>query len=106
MSDNPKLATPVLAVTMDDGATYEIQVVNKDMLAFDRIRARRGWPTADAAPFVWLTFLAWSALTRENAIPTMTLDEFENAALEVRPITNDDGEESGADPIQAVAGDI
>ena len=106
MADLPRLATPRLVVTMDDGAVHEIQTYNRDMLAWDRTRARRQWPLADQAPFVWLTFLAWTALSREGQITKMTLDEFEERALEVRAVQDEDGGEAGADPTQKDPGPI
>lgn len=101
MADQPKLDNPLIRVVMDDGAVHEVQIWNKDMLAWDRTRTRRKWPAAEDAPIIWQTFLAWTGLTREGQIPSMTLDEFETHALQVRTLkVDDDDEESGVDPTQ------
>ena len=105
MADAPKLETPLIHVVMDDGAVHEVQAYNREMLLWDRTRARRKWPTASEAPFVWLNFLAWKALTREGQIQAMTLDEFEEHALEVRALRDEDDEESGANPTHTAAVD-
>jgi hypothetical protein len=95
------LPTPVVKVYMDDGSVLEVQALNKDLLTFDRLRARRGWPTAADAPQPWITFIGWTALTREGLIPKMTLDEFEERALAVTVVTDkEDGTAAGADPTQ------
>lgn len=100
MSDAAALPTPVLRIHMDDGSVLEVQSVNKDLLAFDRIRARRGWPTASDAPQPWVTFIAYTALTREGQIPQMTLDQFEDRALAVTVVQDDKGEVATTDPTQ------
>ena len=100
MSDRPRLNTPHLRVVMDDGTVLDLQALNIDMLAFDRQRAKLKWPTATDAPFVWLTFLAWSAAMREKALPPMPLAEFESRAWEVSKADEDEGDEA-VDPTQA-----
>lgn len=89
MADRPRLTTPRLRVVMDDGGEHEVQALNIDMLAFDRERAKRKWPTAQDAPFVWLTFLAWSAMRREGVVPDMSLSDFEAHALQVEAQDDD-----------------
>ena len=98
MTDQIKLPTPLIAVVMEDGAEFQVQSYNRDMLAWDRNRAKRGWPSADVAPWVFLNFIAWHAATREGLIPKLSLTEFEDAALAVQPVKDDDGQESAADP--------
>jgi len=85
-----KLTTPRVRFVLDDDSEHEVQVLNVDLLAWDRDRARRGWPAADQAPFVWLTYLAYKAGLRLGLIPQMTLDEFETKALEVEAISPDE----------------
>jgi hypothetical protein len=80
----PKLNTPTIHVVMDDGAEYDVQARNIDLVAWDRVRAKHGWPKPEDAPFVWMNYLAWHALTKTQGIlPAMTLAEFEAAAVEV-----------------------
>ena len=101
----PHLLTPRLEVVMDDGRTLEVQALNPDLLRFDRTAAKHGWPAATAAPFLWLTFLAWAALRRTGEIDeAMTWEAFADThALQVRNLT--EGEESAAvPPIPSVPG--
>jgi hypothetical protein len=93
MADTPELTSPRLVVTSVDGGTFEVQTLNPDLIRFDMTRSRHGWPDAQAAPFLWLTFIAWAALKREGAIPSdLTWETFsETMCIDVR--TADDGEE-------------
>lgn len=94
----PKLHTPRLAVTMLDGATYDVQVINVDLCSWDRDRAKHNWPQGSDAPWIWLNYLAWHALTKTQGIlPAMTLRDFEVAAAEVRT-ADDDGDGDAVDP--------
>jgi hypothetical protein len=95
--DSPKLATPRVTVTLDDGRELTTQVRNADYLRWDRTAAKHGWPAMAKAPFMWLTFVAWSALRRDGAIPdSMTWEAFSDThALQVRTAEDD---ETGADP--------
>ena len=83
MMDTPKLSTPRLTVVMDDGAVLTVQILNIDMLTWDRTRAIRKWPAGSDAPFVWMTFLAWHALKREQQIPDLKLEDFEQRCQSV-----------------------
>jgi hypothetical protein len=84
MSDTPELNTPRLHVVMEDGAAFDVQARNKDLVLWDRESVKRGWPEAQRAPFVWMNFLAWRCLLREQLIPPdMALGAFEDACLEV-----------------------
>ena len=95
-----KLSTPTLRVIMLDGAEHVVQAINVDMVAWDRDRAKHGWPSPADAPFVWLNYLAWHVLTKtQRILPQMTLREFEEAAAEVSSARDDDeGEVEGVDP--------
>lgn len=77
------LSTPLLNVTMDDGRDLTVQALNIDLLAWDRTRVAKKWPTGQEAPFVWLTFLAWHALKRGGDIDGMSLPDFETHCLQV-----------------------
>jgi hypothetical protein len=63
-----RLPTPLARVRLSDGRVLEARVYNTDYLRWDRTASKHGWPTATAAPFLWQTFLAWSALRREGLI--------------------------------------
>ena len=99
--DQVKLVAPLLEVTMDDGSTWQVQATNRDLIAWDRTRARQRppWPAMDAAPFLWLTFLAWSASAREGSTPLNWAD-FETACLAVTNVGDDDDEDETGTPTQ------
>lgn len=95
-----RLATPRVTVILDDGRTITVQARNPDYLRWDRTAAKHGWPTMQKAPFLWLTFIAWSAARREGLIPdAWTWEAFsETHALQVTAAGDDEGVIEGADP--------
>lgn len=52
--------------TMTDGTTIEVSPSNPDYCRWDLTAARHGWPNVEAAPFLWMTFVVWSAAVRER----------------------------------------
>lgn len=98
MADTPSLKAPRLRVVLQDGTEHEVQADNRDLLQWDRTRAKHRWPSGQEAPFVWLTFLAWHALRREG-LTALSLTEFEEAALEVGPAEDEEGAEDGAEDV-------
>ena len=71
---------------MDDGAIFEVQSYNPDLLRWDETSVKHGWK-AEAQSSLWATFVAWAALTREGQIPDMKWDEFKRRALDVNTVT-------------------
>jgi hypothetical protein len=87
----PRVPTPTIRVWMDDGAYHESQVLNADLVAWDRTRAKHRWPMPADAPMLWLTFLAWHNLTKtRHLMPAMTLAEFEEHCEAVASGDDDD----------------
>jgi|SRR5262245_25442401 len=71
------LETPSLKVVLEDGRALTVQATNPDYIRWDRTAAKHGWPTLRQAPFMWMTFLAWSALRRTGQIAdAVTWEEF------------------------------
>lgn len=111
-----KLLTPRIRVTVEnrDGTAseYTVQTDNRDLVRWDLTRSRKQWPDPGAAAFLWLTFLAWAALTRSGE----TEDKFEDFAercINVRTVDADDndlepGEVDGltADPTRTGAAPV
>lgn len=93
-----KLASPRVEVLLegrDDKVT--VQTRNPDLVLWDRTRAKHGWPKLDEAPFLWLTFLSWSAMRRSGDIPSdMSYEKFEASTLDVQALDDGDGAEAGA----------
>ena len=68
MAAKARLVAPLCVVVMDDGAEYEVQSSNWDLLLYERTARKRNWPAAQDAPLEAATFVAWSALRREAMI--------------------------------------
>lgn len=100
MSDTPKLTAPRLVVVLDDGATWETQTTNKDLVTWDktRIRQRPPWPKLDDAPMLWLTFLAWNASRRDGST-ALAYAEFEDRCVSVSSLDDDDDDAADSDAI-------
>jgi hypothetical protein len=100
------LGTPKLRLVLsdpdfpgdDEGRDYEVQIRNVELCAFDRERSRYGWPKADDAPFVWMTYVGWKALIRTGQIPQCPLNEFEQRCMSVETLG-----ETPVDPTQQAA---
>ena len=63
-----RMVAPQLLVVLDNENEYTIQTDNRDIVRFDLMRSRKNWPTMQEAPMLWLTVLAWSALSREGEL--------------------------------------
>lgn len=86
-------------VLMRDGSEFTVVSENPAHLAWDRDRARQGWPKAEDAPFVWLTYLCWYMLTKiTKELPPMKLSEFENETVVVQP-PDPDADDEDADVV-------
>jgi len=95
--DTPKLNTPRMVVIMRDGATFDVQALNIDMVSWDRDRVKHGWAKMEDVPMQWLSYLAWHALTKtQRLLPEMTLREFEEQCAAVQ--APDDDQDDGVDP--------
>jgi hypothetical protein len=99
MSDTPRYINPRVHVIMADGAEWDAQTLNPDLLAYERTATKHRWPTADKSPMNWLTFLAWRAGLREGHIDsTVTWERFsEELAAEVG---NPDAHAGRVDPTE------
>lgn len=100
MASEHRLTIPRIEVTMDDGSTFEVQALNPDLIRWDRTASRSGWPAASSAPFLWMTFLAWSAAKRERLIPDgLSWEEFgDTRCVNVRNLTDEGVDADGVDP--------
>jgi len=90
MADRPTLNNPRVHVVMADGAEWDAQSINPDLLRYERTAAKYKWPGPSSSPVTWLTFMAWAAGTREGHIPpSMTWEQF--SRTECVDVTNPDG---------------
>lgn len=93
-TDTPKLDTPHMRVTVTDGTQYAVQTTNADMVMYDLERAKRRWPSLTDAPFLWLSYLAFSALRRDGTISASEhFDSWVQTTVEVKNL-NETGQES------------
>jgi hypothetical protein len=96
----PQLDTPYLRVTMADGRTFDVQTENPDMVLFDLERAKRKWPTFQDAPFLWVSYLAYSKLKRSGE--DIGGDAFDAWLLKTSAVTNLNADgEPGTDVVSA-----
>jgi len=95
-----RLSIPRIEVTLDDGTTFEVQALNPDLIRWDRMAARQGWPAITSAPYLWMTFIAWSAAKREGAIPAeMSWETFgDERCIQVRNVADELEGTDGVDP--------
>lgn len=85
-------------VLLDDDSEHRITVSNPSLVAWDRQRAMRKWPSAAEAPQVWTTFLAWHQMKAQGLI-SCELTEFEEARCLAAYMVSDD-EADEVDPTQ------
>lgn len=83
-----RMVSPRLLVTLDDGNEYDIQTDNRDMVSFDLNKGRKGWPSMQDAPMLWVTVLAWSCLARENKL-TDNVEKGINQIIAVEALDED-----------------
>lgn len=79
----------------EDGmAEFVVRVDNRDLVRWDKTAPARGWKATDH-PFIFQSFVAWSAAVRVGAT-LLKFDLFQDRALEVADLQ----EEAAADPTQ------
>lgn len=76
MADAPRLDNPHVLVVMADGTEHDVQTESPDMVLFDLERARRKWPPIQEAPFLWLSYLAFSKLKRSGVEVGRSFEEW------------------------------
>jgi hypothetical protein len=91
-----RLESPRVVVTREGHEDLEVQTDNRDMILWEKTRARHKWPKFDDAPITWLTFLSWSAARRSGAIEQgYTWERWESETLQARVIKDDDESDIG-----------
>jgi hypothetical protein len=83
--DGPVLAGHVVRVVLEDRDPFEVRIDNRDFTRWDRDRERLKLPMADKAPFIFQTFLAWSASLRTGEVD-LTFRDFEAVCLEAKDV--------------------
>lgn len=96
-----RLNTPRLRVVREGQDDLEVQTTNADLVNWDRTRMRHKWPKVSEAPFLWLTFIAWSAARRVGAITAEhRYESWENDVLEIETLTEDGEDDETGRPTQ------
>ena len=97
-----KLNTPKLRVirgSLESPEILEVQAMHPDLTAFDMTRRKHAWGTAQEETFRWLSFLAWHALRRENAIPQdLRFETWDASLIEVQNVEVEDVPPTQEDP--------
>lgn len=109
-SSGAKLTAPRIRVTPMPGSdladtlgtAFVVKASNPDLVAFDLTAAKHRWPAMTAAPFLWLTFLAWHACRRQGlTLPSLTFEAFRDQTDDLSAADDDDpeGTPGGADVV-------
>lgn len=104
--DPDKLSTIHTTAHLTDDRDLVVHVRNPSLVAWDITRADKGWPKADDAPLLWLTFLCWDALCRQGDYPrgegkSSTFAKFRDDDC----LLIDEPEDAPADPTKTAAAD-
>lgn len=83
MAAKARLVAPFCVVVMDDGAVFEVQCNNWDMLCGERHWRKHNLPM-ESTNLEFATFVAWNALKREAMIPA-SLSFVEFAGTDTEP---------------------
>ena len=74
----------------DNVAEVLIRCDNRDMVRFDLLRERKGWPQGHQAPMLWLTVQTWSALSREkHPLAGTSVEDFLNRCTLIDRVNSD-----------------
>lgn len=87
-----------------DTIEYTVQPDNRDMVRWDLIRSRKGWPATSDAPILWATVVAYFALRRSGELGDETVEAFIDRAVSVTYVNPETGEPLTAEQMQAGEG--
>jgi hypothetical protein len=76
-------------VVLADGRDLQVRIDNRDFVHWDMTAPRQKWGTASTAPFLFQTFIAWSALKRED-LYSGGFTTFQRECLEAADVKGDD----------------
>lgn len=75
-------------ITWPDGSTVVVRVLQPDYIRWDLSRGKRNWPLGQDAPFLFMSFLTWSAARREGVYDG-TWEQFSEAVADVSALEAD-----------------
>jgi hypothetical protein len=86
-------------ITFTDGRAHTVRLMQRDYIAWDKTTARQKWGSAQDAPFLFQTFVAYAAAKRLELLERGTsFDAFCDAIADVSPARDDDGEDGVTRP--------
>ena len=92
-----------IEVTMRDGQTHTVDVINPDRVRWDRTAHRHQWPKFSEVPFWGMTFWAYAAMTRLG-LYTDTWEQFsDHDCLDVRGEEEHEDDAPELDPTRPTA---
>lgn len=80
---SPRLRISLETPNEDEYLEIDVQTDNRDLIQWDAVRARKGWPAAKEGPMLWTTFIAWHAAHRVGGPVPDTFDEFRALCVQV-----------------------
>lgn len=83
---------------------FTVEVLNPDMVAWDRYAHRHRLPNQQSAPLLWMTFVTWASAKRNKHIPAdMPYEAWEATTEHIEPVDADGNpladDEDAADPV-------
>jgi len=104
-----KLIAPKLRVTVEAaggaGANeYDVQSDNRDVIRWERAAHKHGWPALRDAPVLWMTHLAYTALSRSGVDVGGGFEAFEGRVIAIETLDADGQPADPADPDALGAG--
>ena len=96
----PRITAPRVVVVVDQGeqlVEFTTQTDNRDAVRWDMTRGRKNWPAGHEAPVLWLTFIAWSALSRAGDFEG-DFAKFNDVALSVTAVDREGAPLGSLDP--------
>jgi len=66
MSDTASIQGQEATVHLANGQSVTVRIANPDLVRWDLTAHKHKWPDMEAAPMLWVTFVAWAAMTRQG----------------------------------------
>lgn len=79
-------------VVLLDGSDYVVKTIQADRVRYDLTAPRHKWPEGTRSPFLWFTFLAWSAARREQ-LTTLQFEQFHEQCVSTKALDHDPDED-------------
>lgn len=81
-------------IEMVTGETFEVRITNRDYVRWDLVSQRAKFPAAKDAPFLFATYLAWSAATRDG-LTSLKWEMFRDSVEDLENLEEDPSDALG-----------